>query len=84
MDLTGLLVEALELALWLATPALLACLCVAALTSVLQGTLQAGDPSIGFVPKLFMVLATLWLGHAYLADRLFAFTNKLLSAMAQL
>lgn len=79
-----MLVEALQLALWLATPALLACVCVAAVTSVAQGRLQASDPSIGFVPKLFAVLGTLWISHAYLAERISAFTGKLFQAMAQL
>jgi flagellar biosynthesis protein FliQ len=82
--LTPLLVEALQLALWLATPALIACVCVAAVTSVVQGTLQASDPSIGFVPKLFAVLGTLWVSHGYLAERLSAFAGKLFQAMAQL
>jgi flagellar biosynthesis protein FliQ len=84
VDLTALLIEALQLALWLATPALLACLCVAAITSVLQGKLQAGDPSIGFVPKVFVVLGTLWVSHGYLAERLTAFAGKLFQAMARL
>lgn len=84
MELTGLLVEALQLALWLATPALLACLGVAAIASVVQGRLQASDPSIGFVPKLFVVLGTLWVSHGYLAERLSAFAGKLFQAMAQL
>lgn len=84
MDLAALTVEALQLALWLATPALLACVCVAAITSVVQGTLQAGDPSIGFVPKLFAVLATLWVMHGYLAERLSAFAGKMFQAMVQL
>ena len=84
MNLPELLVEALELALWLATPALLACIAVAAITSVLQGKMQASDPSIGFVPKLFVVLGTLWVSQSYLAERLTAFAGKLLHAMAKL
>jgi flagellar biosynthesis protein FliQ len=84
VDLAALLVEALQLALWLATPALVACLVVAAITSVLQGTLQASDPSIGFVPKLFAVFGTLWLSHSYMAERLSAFAGKLVRVMAQL
>lgn len=84
MDLAPLLIEALQLALWLAAPALVACLVVAAVTSVLQGTLQASDPSIGFVPKLFAVFATLWMTHGYLAERLSAFAGKVTAAMAQL
>jgi flagellar biosynthetic protein FliQ len=84
VDLAALLVEALQLTLWLAAPALVACLCVAVLTSVLQGSLQASDPSIGFVPKLFAVGGTLWVSHSYLAERLSAFAGKLLGVMAQL
>jgi flagellar biosynthetic protein FliQ len=80
----ALLIEALQLALWLAAPALCACLCVAAITTVLQGSLQANDPSIGFVPKLFAVFGTLWLSHSFLADRLSAFAGKVFQAMAQL
>ena len=84
MSLPELLVEALQLALWLATPALLACIAIAAITSVVQGRLQAGDPSIGFVPKLVAVLGTLWVTHGYLSERLSAFAGKLFQAMAQL
>lgn len=84
MDLAALLVEALQLALWLSLPALIACVVVAAITTVVQGTLQASDPSIGFVPKLLAVLGTLWVSHSYLAERLSTFAGKLFHAMAQL
>ena len=84
MDLAGLLVEALQLALWLALPALLACFAVAAVMTVVQGRLQASDPSVGFVPKLVVVLGTLWVSQALLAERLSAFVGKLFQAMAQL
>jgi flagellar biosynthesis protein FliQ len=84
VDFTALLLEALQLSLWLAFPALLACLCVAAVTSFLQGALQANDPSIGFVPKLFAVLGALWLSHSFLAERMSAFTHEVLRAMSQL
>ena len=56
VNLTALLVEALQLALWLSVPVLVACVCAGALTSVIQGALQAGDPSITFTPKLFAAL----------------------------
>ena len=84
MDLGPLLVEALQLALWLATPALLACLAVAVVTNLLQGALQASDPTIGFVPKFFAALAALWLSYSFVAERMLAFTGKLLAAMGQL
>ena len=84
VDLGVLLVEALQLALWLATPALVACLCVAAITSLMQGALHASDPSIGFVPKLFAVLGALWLSYGFVSERMTAFAAKLFVAMAQL
>ena len=84
MDLPALLVESLQLALWLSMPALIACVGVAALTNALQGRLQASDPSIGFVPKLLAVLGTLWATHTYLAERLSAFAGELFSAMTRI
>ena len=84
MDLASLLVEALQLALWLAAPALAACLCVAVITNVIQGALQASDPSIGFVPKLFAVLGALWLSYGFVAERMTAFSGKVFALMAQL
>jgi flagellar biosynthetic protein FliQ len=84
VDLPSLVVEALQLALWLATPALAACLCVALITSVMQGALQASDPSIGFVPKLFAVLGALWLSYGFLAEHMTTFSGKVFALMAQL
>lgn len=84
VDLASSLVDALQLALWLAAPALAACLVVAALTSVMQGALQASDPSISFVPKFFAVLVALWLSYGFVAERLMAFSSKVFALMAQL
>jgi flagellar biosynthesis protein FliQ len=84
VDLAALLIEALQLVLWLALPVLLACFSVAAVTGLLQGALQASDPSISFAPKLFAALGALWLSHGYLADRLLAFASKVLRIMGQL
>jgi len=80
----GLLTEALQLALALAVPVLGACLAVALLTSLLQGALQAGDPSVGFVPKLLTVLGVLWLARDFVATRLVHFTSHVLTSMGQL
>lgn len=84
LDLAALLVETLQLALWLSLPVLVASLGVAAVTSLVQGAMQASDPSIGFAPKLFAVLAVLWLSRDYLAERLLAFGAKVLGMMGQL
>jgi flagellar biosynthesis protein FliQ len=84
VNLDLLLLEALQLVLWLAAPALVACIAVAALTTLLQGKLQASDPSISFVPKLLAVCAALWLSHSFLAERISAFAGKVLGVMAQL
>jgi flagellar biosynthetic protein FliQ len=82
--LAASLVDALQLALWLAAPALAACLCVALITNLMQGALQASDPSIGFVPKFFAVLLALWLSFDFVAERLTAFSGKVFALMAQL
>ena len=84
VNLTALLVEALQLALWLSVPVLTACVVTGVLTSLLQGALQAGDPSIGFTPKLFAALGALWLSRDYLAERMLAFAGQVMQAMTQL
>lgn len=84
VNLTALLVEAIQLALGLALPVLVACLSVAALTSLLQGAMHANDPSIGFTPKLLAAFGAIWLSRDYLADRMLAFTDKVMHVMVQL
>lgn len=81
LDLAALLVEALQLVLWLTLPVLAASLGVAVITTLIQGAMQASDPSLGFVPKLFAVLGALWISRDYLGERLLAFAAKTLSLM---
>ena len=81
---TALLTEALQLALTLSLPVLGACLFMGLVTSFLQGAMQAGDPSLSFVPKLLVVLAAVWLSRDLVSDRLLQFTSHVLAAMAQL
>jgi flagellar biosynthetic protein FliQ len=66
--------QALELALWLGAPALLAALAVGVVIGVLQTLTQLHEPVVGFVPRLIavavVVLGTLpwllstWVGYA--------------------
>jgi flagellar biosynthesis protein FliQ len=84
VDLAALSIEALQLVLWLSLPVLLACFSVAAVTSLLQGALQASDPSLSFAPKLLAALGALWLSHTYVANHLLAFASKVMLLMRQL
>ena len=79
-----LITEALQLALSLSLPLLGACLAVPLVSMLLQGALQAGDPSVSFVPKLLTVLGVLWLSRDFIGSRLLSFTSHVLDAMRQL
>lgn len=79
-----MLLDALQLVLWLAAPALGACLLVSLLTSALSAATQANDPSLGFVPKLFAVLLALFLSRDFLAQQLVGFSSRVLQDMARL
>ena len=57
---------------------------VALLSAFLQGALQAGDPSLSFVPKLLAVLAALWLSRGLVSERLLHFTSHVIAAIGQL
>lgn len=84
MDFSALLIEAMQLALWLAAPTLAACVLVAVVMSFLQGSLQAHDPSVSFVPKCLAAFAALWLSRDFFSERLLGFASHMLSAMATL
>jgi flagellar biosynthetic protein FliQ len=84
MDPTAMLIEALQLVLWLAAPALVACLLVAVLMNVLQTATQASDPSLGFVPKWFAVLLALFLSREFVAHEMLGFSSRMLQSMARL
>ena len=81
-ELGAVVVQALELAFWLALPALLASLLSGALTGLLQGATQVQDPALAFVPRVLAVSAALFASHAWMSDRLIAFANQVLHGIA--
>ena len=82
-QLGAVVMQALELALWLSLPALLASAAAGALSGVLQGATQVQDPALGFVPRLLAVAAALLLSVGWMSDRLVAFTAQVFGALAQ-
>jgi len=79
-----MLLEALQLVLWLAAPALGACLLVSMLMSALSAATQANDPSLSFVPKWLAVLLALFLSRDFLAHEVLGFSSRMLQDMARL
>jgi flagellar biosynthetic protein FliQ len=79
-----MLLDALQLVLWLAAPALGACLLVSLLMSAVSAATQANDPSLGFVPKWLAVLLALFLSRDFLAHQLVGFSSRVLQNMARL
>jgi type III secretion protein S len=84
VDLAPRLFDALRLAVWLSLPALAACLLVSLVMSVVQSATQTSDPSVGFVPRLLAVLATLFVCRAFLGDGLASFATNMFQAIGQL
>jgi len=83
VDLTALLLEALQLALLLAVPVLAACAVAGIALSLVQSALHTSDPSLGFVPKWFAALAALWLSYGFLSEKLVAFAGRVFELMAR-
>jgi type III secretory pathway component EscS len=83
MELAPTLVEAFRLALWSSVPALAACALVAVLVTLVQSATQAQEPSLGFVPRLLVVLAILFVCRGFLADGVLGFAGRTLRAIAQ-
>ena len=75
--------QALQLALWLAAPALLASLLAGLFSAVLQGATQVQDPALSFVPRLLAVVAALLLSGAWMQARLVAFTTALFADLTR-
>jgi flagellar biosynthesis protein FliQ len=70
-------VQALELGLWLALPALLASLLAGGLSAGMQALTGISDAALAFVPKLLAVGAVLFFSGAWMMQRLTAFTLEL-------
>jgi flagellar biosynthetic protein FliQ len=84
VDFSAIVADALRLSLWLAAPALGACLLAALLTSLLQAATQASDPALGFVPRWLAVLLALFLSRAFLSQELLGFSTRIMGEMARL
>jgi flagellar biosynthesis protein FliQ len=74
--------QALGLAFWLSLPALLASALAGALAGAFQGATQVQDPALSFVPRLLAVAGALFLGGAWMSERLLAFAEQALRGLA--
>lgn len=84
VELSGWMVEALRVALFVSAPALAASFVVGGATGVAQAATQVQDPALGFVPRLAAVAAALAFGGAWMGERLVAFTSSLWQTLPHL
>jgi type III secretory pathway component EscS len=82
--LTALALQALELALVLTLPALLAALAAGVLTGIVQTATAVQDPALAFVPRLLAVGAALWATSAAMGERLTQFASHVLNELPKL
>jgi len=73
--------EALYLVLLVSMPPVLASLVVGLLVSLVQATTQLQDHTLGFVPKLAAVLASLALAGPWIGEQLARFTEVVLRGL---
>jgi flagellar biosynthetic protein FliQ len=71
-------VDALHVTLLLASPAVLAGLAVGVCVGFFQSATQASDPSLGFVPKLFVVGAVLLASRELMSHELLRLSAAML------
>jgi flagellar biosynthetic protein FliQ len=83
-QLSGHVVEALRLGLWLAAPALVASLIAGIVTGLGQAATQVQDAALSFVPRLFAVGLALALSGAWMSAKLVSFTSDLWRQIAAL
>lgn len=76
--------EALQLALWLSVPALLASVVAGLATGLLQAATQVQDPALSAVPRLLAVAVALISSGALMQAKLVAFTAALWRELPQL
>jgi flagellar biosynthesis protein FliQ len=82
-QLGTVVVQALQLALWLSLPALGAAVIAGAISGALQAATQVQDAALGFVPRLLAVALALFLSAAFMGERLTAFTSALWRGLPQ-
>lgn len=81
MDIVALGQQALELALMLVAPLLIAIFATGLLVSMLQAATQIQEMTLSFFPKLLALLAVLVFAGGWIIDRLVEFTRELLLAV---
>lgn len=81
MDIVALGQQALELALMLVAPLLIAIFATGLLVSMLQAATQIQEMTLSFFPKLLALLAVLVFTGGWIIDRLVEFTRELLLAV---
>ena len=81
MDIIALGQQALELALMLVAPLLIAIFATGLLVSMLQAATQIQEMTLSFFPKLLALLAVLVFTGGWIIDRLVEFTRELLLAV---
>lgn len=84
MDVMALGQEALQLALVLAAPLLIAIFATGLLVSMLQAATQIQEMTLSFVPKLLVLFGVLVLSGTWIVDRLVEFTREILLAIPNL
>ncbi len=78
----ALLREGLLLLGTVSGPLLGALLIVGLLVGVLQAATQVNDPAVGFLPRALTAVAVVWLGGAWMLERLSGFMGQALQRMA--
>jgi flagellar biosynthesis protein FliQ len=73
--------EGLYLVLLLSAPMVVAALLIGLVTSVLQATTQLQDASLGFVPRLVVVLLALLAASPWIGAQLVRFTTAVLEGV---
>jgi flagellar biosynthesis protein FliQ len=74
---TQLAVQAIELALKIGAPFLIAGLVVGVLVSVFQAATQIQEQTLQFIPKIIAMIAVVVLGGPWMLDQLVGYTRDL-------
>lgn len=77
----GLGQQALEVAILVAAPVLLAGLAVGLLVSVFQAATQINEMTLSFIPKLLAMLAALVLAGPWMLQILLDYTRRLIESL---
>lgn len=84
MDIVTMAQQALQLALVLAAPLLIALFATGLIISMLQAATQIQEMTLSFLPKLLVLFAVLVFAGGWIIDRLVEFTRDLLLSVPAL